>query len=162
MERMQEMRANYLKENIRLREVAYKTEKNPENYEYMSINYFSGLEITDEGTRNLLNARIEDTTKIYNEKLGRLHKKNVYLVSQIQLYESLGKEAGGLSIKEMNAQSIIDKLHKIETDPEVIWDEILLKYGETFFDPVIQSNYGINLNNKLKVSEDINQQLNEF
>lgn len=45
------MRVNYLKEISGLRELAYKNEKNPNDYEYIPIKYFSGLEVSDEMTK---------------------------------------------------------------------------------------------------------------
>lgn len=89
-DRIAEMRINYLKEISGLWELAYKNEKFPTDYEYIPVKYFSGLEVSDESTKQLLNFRIEEITKIYNDKIGQLHKKNNVLGKQIQLFEMMG------------------------------------------------------------------------
>lgn len=77
------MRINYLKEISGLWELAYKNEKFPMDYEYIPVKYFSGLEVSDESTKQMLNFRVDEITRIYNDKLGQLHKKNNVLGKQI-------------------------------------------------------------------------------
>lgn len=64
------MQINYFKEITAVKELAYKNEWFPSEYEYIPVKYFSGLEVADRMMHDMMNSRIEEVTKIYNDKLG--------------------------------------------------------------------------------------------
>lgn len=130
------MQINYFKEITAVKELAYKNEKFPSDYEYIPVQYFSGLQI-DSFISEMLNSRIEEVTKLYNDKLGVLHKKNMILSKQIELFTMTGPQSG-LKINEMNCKSITHYLYTIEKDPFIVWKCLTEKYGNDFFITEIQ------------------------
>lgn len=84
------MQINYFKEITAVKELAYKNEKFPTEYEFINVKYFSGLEVADSFVQELLNSWLEEVTKVYNDKLSALHKKNMILSKQIELFQLTG------------------------------------------------------------------------
>lgn len=50
------MQINYFKEITAVKELAYKNEKFPTEYEFINVKYFSGLEVADSFVQELLNS----------------------------------------------------------------------------------------------------------
>jgi hypothetical protein len=100
---LNQIRYNYFKELQSLKEMIYRQKKYPDNFEYMNVEFFSALEVVDERNRELLNSKIEDMKKLFNEKMFDLYKNNKILQRQIFLFNEIEKTGNiGISFSEMN------------------------------------------------------------
>lgn len=48
-----------------------------------------------------------------------------------------------ITLKEMNALSIVQKLQIVESDAKIIWSAMKECYGEGYFNTIISEEYGI-------------------
>jgi hypothetical protein len=75
-EAIKNMRYTYLKELQGLKEQIVHQNEYPESFESVIVQYFSGLEVLDVKTRELLNKKLEDVKEDYNSKLLKIIECN--------------------------------------------------------------------------------------
>lgn len=139
------MRYQYFKELQTLKELMYRQQKYPQEFEYLNIQYFSATDVLNDHDRELMNSKLEDMKNLFNEKMYELYKTNQVLHHQIYLFEEIGKTGNiGIKLSEMNCEDIIQKLQIVENNPTVIWKNLQKYFGYGFFNMMIEQEFGIN------------------
>lgn len=92
----------------------------------------------------VLNTKLDEMKDLYEHSMQRMQVTNHQLMKDIALFEKLGEDGNiGIRFSEMNADSVIRKLNKIEKDPRVIWKSFDEYYGYGFFFDVLEYEFGI-------------------
>ncbi|CAI2359505.1 unnamed protein product [Moneuplotes crassus] len=162
-EQFRDMRYKYLKELQAYRDQLFKLENYPDNFEPMDVKYFTGLEILDEKTREILDKKVKTITEDYNFKLLRIHTHNMKLEDKIKKFELLCKGKNvAISINELNADDIVQKLSIVESDALPIWEGFVKHYGNGFFNKMIEKEFGINPDTHEEIGNKFGQEVNNI
>ncbi len=137
------MRHGYLKELANLREQILSKDKS-KRFEYIEVHYFEPTDSLNQEMCFILNTKLDEMKDLYEKSLQRLQLTNHNLQKQINLFIKLGEDGNiGIKFNEMNADSVIRKLQKIEKDPRIIWKAFDEYYGYGFFFDVLEYEFGI-------------------
>lgn len=157
------MRYSFLKELQAYKDQLFKLEKYPENFEPINVQFFSGLEILDDRTRELLDKKISYITDDYNFKLLRMQKHQMALEDKITKFEKLCKGKNvAVSINELNADDIVSKLYIVEGESLPIWEAFGKHYGVGFFNKMIEKEFGINPDTHEEIGNRFGQEVNNI
>ena len=114
------------------------------NFQYTEVRFFDTTETMDEGTKAMLNVKISDVQRMYEETLKSQQDKLEVFQRQIIMFEKLCEDGNMLlSLDELNALDISKKLYIVEKDPKELWLAFEQVFGFGFFHPVIEEEYGI-------------------
>jgi hypothetical protein len=157
------MRYSFLKEVQAYRDQLFKLEKHPENFEPVNVQFFSGLEIIDDRTRELLDQKISLITADFNFKLLRMQSHNTTLEDKIMKFEKIcALNNVGITIDEMNADDIISKLHIVEQNSLPIWEAFSKHYGAGYFNKMIEKEFGINPDTHEEIGNKFGQEVDNI
>ena len=138
------MRHGYLKELSNLRDQVIFKDSKGKKFEYIDVHYFEPTDMLNEEMCFVLNKKLDQMKEQYEMQLQRLQLTNFNLFN------------------EMNADSVIRKLQKIEKDPRVIWKSFDEYYGYGFFFDVLEYEFGITPETHHKLIERFDQEIASY
>ena len=157
------MRHGYLKELSNLRDQVIFKDAKGKKFEYIDVHYFEPTDMLNEEMCFVLNKKLDQMKEQYEMQLQRLQLTNFNLQKEITLFLKLGEDGNiGIKFNEMNADSVIRKLQKIEKDPRVIWKSFDEYYGYGFFFDVLEYEFGITPETHHKLIERFDQEIASY
>eukprot|EP00347_Sterkiella_histriomuscorum_P018385 403345701 len=155
------MRATYTKELQNLRDALVHKQKD-KNYQYTEVRFFDTTETMDEGTKAMLNMKISDVQRMYEDQIKQQQDKLDVFQRQIIMFEKLCEDGNMLvSLDELNAFDISKKLAIVEKDPKILWKALESVFGFGFFHPTIEEEFGITPAFKEQITKQYNEELNK-
>ncbi|CDW88802.1 UNKNOWN [Stylonychia lemnae] len=156
-----QMRATYTKELQNLRDSLILKQQN-KNFQYTEVRFFDTTETMDEGTKTMLNMKIQDMQRLYEDQIRQQQDKLEIFQRQIIMFEKLCEDGNMLvSLDELNAFSITKKLAIVEKDPKILWKALEDVFGFGFFHPTIEEEFGITPAFKEQITKQFNEELNK-
>eukprot|EP00347_Sterkiella_histriomuscorum_P012889 403366830 len=160
---IESMRYGYMKELANLRDQVVSRDQKGKKFEYIEVYYFQPTESLNEEMCFVLNKKLEQMKELYEASLQRLQMTNHNLQQQINLFLKLGEDGNiGIRFNEMDADSVIRKLNKIEKNPRVIWKAFDEYYGYGFFFDVLEYEFGITPETHHKLIERFDQEISQY
>lgn len=112
--------------------------------EFIDVRFFEPTQGIDPKIQQIIDDKISHLTLIFNTRLYAMKKTNDKYYYQITTFEKLCQEGNiFITLKEMNALSIVQKLQIVENDAKIIWSALKECYGEGYFNTIISEEYGI-------------------
>jgi len=92
-----------------------------------------------------------------------MQEHNSKLEEQIQKFDQLCKHNNvGITIHELNADDVINKLKIIEKESLPIWEAFIKHYGNGFFNKMIEREFGINPDTHEEIGNKFGEEVNNI
>mmetsp|Transcript_4388 Transcript_4388/g.4146 ORF Transcript_4388/g.4146 Transcript_4388/m.4146 type:complete len:146 (+) Transcript_4388:853-1290(+) len=139
MQLISTLRLDYTKELEQLRETLRKRYHAGVSNEYAEVRFFESTNTIDENTKYILNEKIADLKRVYDEIVHKQLAKLTDYQRKICIFEKLCEDGNVLvNLDELNAEDMAKKLKIVEDNPAVLWDAFNAVFGPAFFNKVIE------------------------